>query len=166
MSTFDPYQPPMVEVTHKVEPAENQLAGRGQRLGAALLDGGIGLLFGVPVMFALGTWDYVKQGKPLPLSLMIVSVAVGFLFFFLVHGYFLKSNGQTIGKMIIGIRIADLENNVPSFAKVIGLRYLPLSLCTLVPAVGQFLPLIDALFIFRSDRRCVHDLIAGTRVIR
>jgi uncharacterized RDD family membrane protein YckC len=25
--------------------------------------------------------------------------------------------------------------------------------------------IVDALFIFRGDRRCIHDMIAGTRVI-
>jgi hypothetical protein len=31
--------------------------------------------------------------------------------------------------------------------------------------VGTFLVLVDVLFIFRKDRRCVHDHIAGTRVV-
>jgi hypothetical protein len=32
--------------------------------------------------------------------------------------------------------------------------------------VGQVLPAIDVLFIFRTNRRCVNDLIAGTKVLR
>jgi uncharacterized RDD family membrane protein YckC len=32
--------------------------------------------------------------------------------------------------------------------------------------VGNFVGILDALFIFRSDRRCIHDLIAATRVVR
>jgi uncharacterized RDD family membrane protein YckC len=32
--------------------------------------------------------------------------------------------------------------------------------------VNLILPLLDALFIFRQDRRCIHDLIAGTKVVQ
>jgi uncharacterized RDD family membrane protein YckC len=35
-----------------------------------------------------------------------------------------------------------------------------------IPVVNFILPLLDALFIFREDRRCIHDLIAGTKVIQ
>jgi len=31
----------------------------------------------------------------------------------------------------------------------------------LIPLYG----LVDILFIFRSDRRCIHDMIAGTQIV-
>ena len=35
-----------------------------------------------------------------------------------------------------------------------------------VPYLGMIFHLVDSLFIFREDRRCLHDRIAGTRVVR
>jgi hypothetical protein len=35
----------------------------------------------------------------------------------------------------------------------------------LIPGVGRWMPLIEILFIFGEERRCVHDLIAGTKVV-
>ncbi len=32
--------------------------------------------------------------------------------------------------------------------------------------LGSILMLTNVLFIFRSDRRCIHDLIADTKVVR
>jgi hypothetical protein len=34
-----------------------------------------------------------------------------------------------------------------------------------LPCIGFFYALADILFIFRDDRRCIHDLIASTTVI-
>ena len=34
-----------------------------------------------------------------------------------------------------------------------------------IPYIGAFLILADVLCIFREDRRCLHDHLAGTRVI-
>jgi uncharacterized RDD family membrane protein YckC len=166
MSTASPYQPPKAQVVDPADSIEANLAGRGQRLGASLLDMLIGLVYGVPLVLALGMWEYMKAGKTPPPSLTFLSTALGFAFFVLIHGYFLKKTGQTIGKKIVGIRIADLDGDVPSFGKLLALRYLPTSLVLLIPGLGGMLPAIDVLFIFRSDRRCVHDLIAGTQVLR
>ena len=86
--------------------------------------------------------------------------------FLLIHGYLLMKHGQTVGKWLTGIRIADLDGGIPSFGRVVGLRYLPTSVASVIPVVGSIYPLVDVLFIFRSDRRCIHDLLAGTQVVK
>ena len=35
----------------------------------------------------------------------------------------------------------------------------------LIPIVGGIFPWVDALFIFGDEQQCVHDKIAGTKVI-
>ena len=79
--------------------------------------------------------------------------------------YLLHTKGQTIGKMLVGVRIVDVNSGqILPITKVIGLRVLP-------TWMGHFLTcgiggLIDSLFIFRDDQRCVHDLIAQTKVVQ
>ena len=37
---------------------------------------------------------------------------------------------------------------------------------SMIPLVGVLLVWVDILMIFRRDRRCAHDLVAGTRVVK
>ena len=63
------------------------------------------------------------------------------------------------------IRIVDVTSNGAATAvKLLGLRYVLVMLLGAIPIIGGLLGVIDFLFIFREDRRCVHDLIAGTKV--
>jgi uncharacterized RDD family membrane protein YckC len=164
MSDENPYRPPGAAVAEVEDAAIPALAGRGQRFVAALIDSLINAALAIPLMLALGVFDYGKRGF-VPFPLLIGMQVVLFVAFILIHGYWLRKNGQTVGKKIVGIRIADLAGDVPGFGRVLFLRYLPVWLVAAIPAVGQAAPLVDALFIFRSDRRCVHDLIAGTQVV-
>lgn len=164
----NPYRPPDSFV-HDPTPdpqGEPALASRWQRLGAALLDSIIGLAYGLPIMWALGVFDYIGRGQREPVSLAIGTGIVSFAMFVLVHGYFIRKTGQTLGKKLVGIRIAALDSHVAAFGKIVWVRYLPIWVVSMIPALGSILPLIDVLFIFRADRRCVHDLIAGTRVVK
>lgn len=34
-----------------------------------------------------------------------------------------------------------------------------------IPVIGQYISILNYLFVFRKNRRCLHDLIAGTQVI-
>jgi len=165
VSEFNPYQTPKSNLTRSSESAI-VLAGRGQRFLAAMVDGIIALVVMIPVMMVLGVFSYSMKGLQPPFFLMLSATSIGFVVFVAIHATLLSRYGQTIGKKALGIRIADMEGNKPPLGTILFKRYLPVSFIGLIPIVGQFLPLIDALFIFRGDRRCLHDLIAGTQVLR
>ena len=44
-------------------------------------------------------------------------------------------------------------------------RNVSMQVLAMIPIVGNFIALIDALMIFRASRKCLHDDIAGTKVI-
>ena len=91
---------------------------------------------------------------------------MGMVMFFVLHGYLLFTRGQTIGKRVVGIRIARYaDGGLPPFWPLIAKRYAPIWVVGQIPVIGPYLTLIDALFIFRSDKRCLHDLLAGTLVV-
>lgn len=166
MNNANPYTPPEASLSGEPDTENGELASRGQRFGAAFVDGLLAIAWSVPLMYAFGIFEYQNQGEEPPFSTMLLFGALGFLIFTLIHGYLLHKNGQTIGKKLLSIRITDLNDNVPPLSKLLGWRYLPISVVSLIPVVGTFLPLVDALFVFRSDRRCIHDLIAGTKVVQ
>ena len=98
---------------------------------------------------------------------MSTAGSIWFLIIFMaINSYLLVTKGQTLCKRMLGIRIVDAASNGAATAvKLLGLRYVLVLLVMAIPIIGQLLGLIDVLFIFRSDRRCVHDLIAGTKVV-
>lgn len=166
MEQHNPFQPPTARVDDE-GPGE-ELASLGQRLLASIIDAVIGFVFAIPIMMMMGTWSALMSGRASQPSILqnLLGIFLGCLFFLLAHGYFLKTAGQTIGKKLIGIRIVDLSDNLPSFTRLIGARYLPVWLTSAIPFIGGLLVIVDALFIFGSERRCLHDRIAGTKVIR
>jgi uncharacterized RDD family membrane protein YckC len=168
MSDPNPYAPPKAPVADldNIETGPDVLASRGQRAGAATLDSLFAIAWGVPLWIHFKVFDYLLQGESIPWSVTLLIAALGFLLFMLVNGYFLNKNGQTLGKKLVGIRIVTLDGSVPEFWRIIGLRYAPISVAALLPFIGFFADTLDALFIYRSDRRCLHDLIAGTKVVR
>ena len=60
----------------------------------------------------------------------------------------------------------DETNEIIPLWKTFFVRYLPLAVSANIPWVGQFIVLVDSLFVFRKDKRCIHDLIANTKVIK
>jgi uncharacterized RDD family membrane protein YckC len=130
------------------------------------LDALIGATWTVPLLYFLGGWDYAINGQPIPWRISALLAVLGFILFMLVNGYFLRATGQTLGKKLIGIRIVLLDNTAPALVRIIFLRYAPISAIALIPNVGGLATLVDSLFIFGESRRCLHDLIAGTKVVR
>lgn len=167
MEASNPYHAPQSEVAQLQESTFSlPLAGRGIRLLAAVLDT---ILLGVilaPWMVFSGYFAEVMRGGDVSYATDALWTLIGFVAFVVVQGIPLSGNGQTWGKRIVGIRIVDQKGNRPSPARLLGLRYLPLHAIYLIPLIAPILVVVDALFIFRRDRRCVHDLIAGTHVVK
>jgi uncharacterized RDD family membrane protein YckC len=140
------------------------LAGRGTRLGAAIIDTIAALAVNVPIGFALGFYDGFPNME-LSVADTLLSAAIGFGVFVAIQLYFLQS-GQTLGKRLLSIRMVDHETGrAAPVSRLVLLRYLPITLVANIPFVGGLLALVDVLFIFSSERRCLHDLIARTKVV-
>jgi uncharacterized RDD family membrane protein YckC len=143
------------------------LASRWKRLGGALIDAIIALAVMIPFMVATGVYEQITQPhQEMSMGQQILFFLFGQIVFLAINGYLLAKQGQTVGKKIVGTRIvAFTDGQRLPLGKVYGLRYLPLSAFALVPVVGGLTGLADPLFIFRKDKRCLHDLIAGTQVV-
>lgn len=162
----NPYQPPQ---TAPLEPQagtrQTVLASRWARLAAALIDSVIAGAASMALVLVVLGYDF-KAIATMDLAGRLVLAGLGVATFLVLHGYLLAKNGQTIGKLVLGIRIARLDGSVPEFAPLILKRYLPVWVLAQIPVIGGLLNLVNVLFIFRADKRCVHDLIAGTMVVK
>jgi uncharacterized RDD family membrane protein YckC len=69
--------------------------------------------------------------------------------------------GQTLGKMLLGIRIVRGDGSSPGFLQGVVLRNWLRVLLSFVP----FFAMVDLAFIFSDSRRCLHDHMSGTQVI-
>jgi uncharacterized RDD family membrane protein YckC len=170
------YAPPKSEVADVI-PDDDIKASRGARLGAAIIDG---LLIGgamIPAYFhaipALMRAGPDVQRNSTAIWAMVAGTGgwfylgvlwgVGVL---IINGILAYQNGQTIGKKLLGIKDVRTDGSRASFARIFWLRNV-ISICiSFIPLVGGFYGLVDSLFIFGSAKRCVHDYIADTVVVR
>ena len=88
---------------------------------------------------------------------------------FIVQMALLAARGQTIGKIFTKIRIVDAQTGEhPGWARLVLrrtlLNWFVFGVLNATGVGGMVYMLVDSLFIFRSDHRTIHDLIAGTRV--
>ena len=163
-------------------PGELEDAGRWQRLAAGVVD--------VLILFALllAALAAVPGGlaaffdeihSPVEAAVMLPCTLLGFAY----YGFTQARTGQTLGKRLVGIRVVLLRG-APVSARaawgrsavyVLGGALTPAAVLLLggpSPAavvldvvVGAF-GVIDLLLVFGPARRCLHDYVAGTRVVR
>jgi uncharacterized RDD family membrane protein YckC len=169
MNDVNPYANATTRVSEADSEEPGELASRWVRLGAAILDALIVMAVIIPLQYFGGFWtmamNAARNGYSLPFGTTVLWAAIGLAVFIAVQGWPLHQSGQTWAKRILSIRIVDLEGRKPPLLKLLGLRYLPLQIISQVPVIGVIVALVNPLFIFREDRRCLHDLIAGTRVV-
>jgi uncharacterized RDD family membrane protein YckC len=161
------FAPPAAHVEDVAGPAASgELAGRWSRLGATLIDG---ILAGI-VFWCVSLFTPFNAFRPaLQNGLMVAMVEnalAGFVIFLVLHGYLLQTRGQTIGKLLLHVRIVRSDGARATLARLAGLRYFVNSALTLIPWVGWFYALIDVLMIFRQSHKCLHADIADTIVVK
>ena len=103
-------------------------------------------------MFVLSLDYVIYPGSPLPLNMLLVTVAI------VLHAaYYLmleKLFSRTVGKWLVGISLIAATGGKPSFNQVfmrMAFRYLPIA----------FLPIL-----FGKGLLGFHDIQSGTRVIK
>ena len=164
----NPYSPPKTQSLTTQEEISGEPATRMQRLLAAMVDGLLQSAIMFPVAYFGGMFDQIMDNasgkQPAPWSMYAHLIVVGVLIFWLLHGYLLATQGQTIGKKLLKIRIVGLDDSKVSLGKLLFLRQLPMQVLSAIPLVN-YLGLVDILFIFGRSRRCVHDRLAGTKVV-
>lgn len=98
--------------------------------------------------------DFVLPGN-LMLGIMILNMVL------------LTVRGQTVGKLLAGIRVVRFQSGARAgFLQAVLLRSGILFALMLIPYLSNGIWLVNTLCIFRTDRRCLHDLIADTMVIK
>ncbi|MBA3685839.1 MAG: RDD family protein [Planctomycetes bacterium] len=153
----------------KMLPVDSIYASRWSRLAAAVIDGllGVGINLGF-VLYVLGKEVFTQPSPDYTFADQAILFVFGLAVYLALHGVLLHRHGQTIGKLLHGIRIIDCDGagRVP-LKRILLLRVLPLSVIASVPIVGPWLALIDPVFIFfNKQRMCAHDLLARTMVVK
>jgi len=171
-NSFAPPKSAVADVTPSDGVAEK--ATRLSRLGATIIDA---LIFGLPFVpsYIVAMPSAMHQGRPGVVSMWAAVAATGGRFYFAmlvllctltITAILVHKNAQTIGKKCLGIKVARKDGSRATLGRIFWLRYLLNSVIGLIPLIGGLYSLIDVLFIFGEPKRCLHDFIADTIVIR
>lgn len=162
----NPYHPPAATpVCGPGEPRTHVLATPHSRVLAVVLDEVVLTAFVVALLWQLGMLDTIERIFEDDLDAMTTLAGLGILVWLAIQLPFLW-NGQTLGKRIIGLRMVDHATGDPvPLGRLLLLRYLPFMLAGCIPLVGRIILLTDLTMLSRRSRRCLHDLLAGTKVV-
>ncbi len=165
-ATFDPYRAPETSASlEQVDELGRIPAERGTRLAARLVDGVIYVVVGGLV--AGGFMTSTSEGGLSALGLAAgVAGAFGAFALLVLNVLWLKEYGQTAGKRLLGIAIVRSDGTQATLGRLLGLRWFVMTLISYIPGVGTLISLLNPLLIFREDRKCLHDHIADTIVVR
>jgi uncharacterized RDD family membrane protein YckC len=160
------------------------LAERGARLLAATLDELILLAISLPMIIgampamvalvggAVGGEADVESLDTMSVLRAMVSgpgatiTVLALIAWCIITAWLVATNGQSIGKRLVGIKVVRADGSRASFARIFLLRNVVNGLPNLLPYVGWLYQLIDPLLIYQESRQCLHDKIADTIVVR
>jgi|SRR3989344_2426043 len=149
------------------EPARKILFDEGRKVADAIQPGtsgthagfavrAVALIIDAVILGLVNTlMSYAAQG-PLAFIVMPASLILGLLYF----AYFESSEYQgTPGKMIMSLKVTDLNGNRISFGKAVG-RYFGKTLSAIILCIGFLMVIWD------EKKQGLHDKILGTFVVK
>ncbi len=154
----------------------NELATISSRILAVVIDQILFILAVLPMMMQAGIDEFSKpldvaQAQKLAESMppeIAIFTSVLILAVFLVQTVLLITRGQSVGKLLAGIRILDFETkSVPSATNVLVVRTILFNIAYSLPVVGMPILIIDFLnMVMDRSKRSVHDKVAKTFVAK
>lgn len=130
------------------------LASIGRRFGAQFVDG---LIAGIPayiVIFVVVGAGVGRGGNPLTTPILLLPSVVAVIY----QASMLKARGQTLGKMALKVKVVQPDGSDITGGQAWGRE--------VSRAVLGFLYIVDLVpALFTKDRRTIHDMLAGTRVV-
>lgn len=184
MSDINPYAAPQSEIVEPVLndspiPGPHNYATRSQRFLGSLIDTIILLVPVFALFFAAAGGaaaffsDEVTEPDGIFAILLeesflseIVSTVIILVVMVVIQGYFWHTRSQSIGKIVMKTKIVTLDGQPANFNNIVFRRTLIIQLLIMIPGIGNLVSIIDGLMIFRQEHNCLHDDIAGTRVVR
>ncbi len=156
-SEVNPYAPPAT-LGRPVAFSQPQVpARRLSRLAAHFLDFFLAFAAALPGFMLMASETMVEVGAVV-LSLGLIAIVV--YNFVLLH-----RQGQTLGKKILRVRILRSDGGRASLRRIIVLRAFLPGVIGAIPGLGALFGLLDALWIFGAESRCIHDYLADTIVV-
>ena len=149
-------------------------AGRFRRLVAAGIDLVVTAIIAFALMWPLGLFEHEQAYESVQFVMRLLGLMLGS--YVLLHGWLLRRRGQTLGKLLLRIRVVSQRDSeqMPAGALLVRVFWvlvlaaiLALALPPMVALGLLGLMLVgDALFIFSPGRRCLHDYLVGSQVER
>ncbi len=171
MNTPNPYAPPQAAVADIAAPGGAEKGGRGTRLVAAIVDGFVAMaMIYVPLLIGggmSGAFNMAGSGNSVAFMTALMTgggvfALIGFLAWCVITYMLVKRNGQTIAKKWMGIKVVRADGSPASVGRIFWLRNFVNGILGIIPLYG----IIDLLWIFGEESRCLHDKIADTIVIK
>jgi uncharacterized RDD family membrane protein YckC len=178
----NPYAAPQARVQdHQQEKIQVEHASRLRRLAAAFIDGILYMLCIIPMVVgmvmspnfsseSMESGDWILElmdgfvGSPYFVATLItIGSSVGL---FLLNIFFLAKYSASPGKKILGIFMVRPDGSKAGLGRLFGLRLLVNGILINIPVFGTIYWLVDYLFIFAPARRCLHDYLADTIVVK
>lgn len=153
----NPYATPVADSTAEAPATESVTAPRSRRLVGFVLDSIGYVMVTVPAMVLVAPGD-----DPDSVLFWIVGPTV---LLACIQAILVSISGQSIAKKLLGMRIVRMDGSAVDFYRGVLLRSWLFGLVSWIGQIGGTIALIDAASIVRGESRCLHDMLADTKVV-